>query len=69
MSGIESAELVEAMGVRVRFVKDLSERAIYFQKHGLALVDALLDDRQREAILEGIADELVDGIAERLLES
>lgn len=56
----ESVTRLEALGVRVRLVRGLSEGAIYFQARALAVLDAALSQTERDAILDDISDEVLD---------
>lgn len=56
----ESVERLETLGVRVRFVPGLTEGAIFFQNRGLAVLDDGMSQRDRDAILDGISDEVLD---------
>lgn len=60
MSDVMGASVtrLEQLGVRVRFVPTLSEGAIYFRTFGLAVVDSDLSQNERDAILDGIGDEV-----------
>lgn len=54
----EHAKRLEALGVRVRLVDGLAEKALYFRKRALALLDAGLDQADADAVLSDLTDQL-----------
>lgn len=58
----ESVQQLERLGVRVRLVSGLSERALYFRKRGLALLDDGLTASDRDALLDELSRELASDL-------
>lgn len=54
------SELLEALGVRIRRVAALDEKALYLQKRELLLIDDNLTDQQISAAVDEVLPRLWD---------